>query len=372
MAKYFTKLDIEVFRGIIGLSLTDLGDVNIIVGDNNSGKTSILEAIQIISEPTMGNFLDVAEIRRNPSGAGVKDYVETALSIMQKHIDDNNRETYYLHIAACEKNKPDERYIQVVAKRVSFLENAKVKSPPALEFELNANGESHTYTIEQNDISPSKRIAPFNPDEIVRNFQRVLIKAVSTLHPSEDDVQNVNVGAVYAVDHIIGSDYHKILNSKSQTEKAIRLLDIFKENIVTMRYLNKNGVPVPIVDTDTREAVPLSEYGDGLKKTFAMMEAILEAENGILLIDEYESAIHPSAMNSVFSFILRVCKELNVQTFMTTHSIEAIDKLLGCDEAELDTIRVITLKKKNGKIYSRIINGQEAEQLRQNNDAELR
>ena len=157
---------------------------------------------------------------------------------------------------------------------------------------------------------------------------------VCALHSIDsDDVQSINAGAVYAVDHIIGSDYHRILNSKSQTEKAIRLLDIFKENIVTMRYLNKNGVPVPVVDTDTREAVPLSEYGDGMKKALAMMEAVLKAENGVLLIDEYESAIHPSAMDSVFSFILKASKELNIQLFMTTHSLEALDKLLGCDEA---------------------------------------
>jgi hypothetical protein len=57
---------------------------------------------------------------------------------------------------------------------------------------------------------------------------------------------------------------------------------------------------------------------------------------------------------------------------MTTHSIEALDKLLGCNEAELGNMKVITLKKKNGRTYSRIIDGQEAQQLRLDNDAELR
>jgi AAA15 family ATPase/GTPase len=41
----FTSLKIENFRGIKSLEMSDLGRVNVLAGKNNSGKTSVLEAI---------------------------------------------------------------------------------------------------------------------------------------------------------------------------------------------------------------------------------------------------------------------------------------------------------------------------------------
>jgi AAA15 family ATPase/GTPase len=45
------NLQINSFRGLKGLNLSDLGWVNILVGKNNSGKTTILEAISIVCNP---------------------------------------------------------------------------------------------------------------------------------------------------------------------------------------------------------------------------------------------------------------------------------------------------------------------------------
>src|SRR5665647_236299 len=63
MARHITELGIETFRGLKELQLKDLGDVNIFVGDNNSGKTSVLEAIQIICDPSEYNLMQVARQR---------------------------------------------------------------------------------------------------------------------------------------------------------------------------------------------------------------------------------------------------------------------------------------------------------------------
>ena len=53
-----TSIEINQFRGIKQLTVSDFSNINLIVGDNNSGKTTFLEAIQLllslihISEPT--------------------------------------------------------------------------------------------------------------------------------------------------------------------------------------------------------------------------------------------------------------------------------------------------------------------------------
>jgi AAA15 family ATPase/GTPase len=49
--KSLDSVIIHQFRGIRDLELKDLGRVNLLVGINNSGKTSVLEALQIYSNP---------------------------------------------------------------------------------------------------------------------------------------------------------------------------------------------------------------------------------------------------------------------------------------------------------------------------------
>ena len=45
------SINIETFRGISNLKLDNLAEINILTGDNNSGKTSILEILQSLEEP---------------------------------------------------------------------------------------------------------------------------------------------------------------------------------------------------------------------------------------------------------------------------------------------------------------------------------
>ena len=57
---------------------------------------------------------------------------------------------------------------------------------------------------------------------------------------------------------------------------------------------------------------------------------------------------------------------------MTTHSLEAVDKLLESSEQYAKDIRIIRLRKKNGKIFSNVMNGCEALENRREYDLELR
>lgn len=47
----FPSLHIQSFRGLRDLQLEACGPVNLLVGGNNSGKTSILEALLLLASP---------------------------------------------------------------------------------------------------------------------------------------------------------------------------------------------------------------------------------------------------------------------------------------------------------------------------------
>lgn len=51
MAIHIQQIDIEAYRGIHDLRLRSLNHINILTGDNNSGKTSVLELLSGMRDP---------------------------------------------------------------------------------------------------------------------------------------------------------------------------------------------------------------------------------------------------------------------------------------------------------------------------------
>lgn len=52
MEQYIKSIKIDTFRGLHFLELNNLGQINILTGDNNSGKTSVLEVLRSLEDPT--------------------------------------------------------------------------------------------------------------------------------------------------------------------------------------------------------------------------------------------------------------------------------------------------------------------------------
>ena len=60
-----SAVHIQGYRGLRDFSLEPLGRINLIVGNNNSGKTSVLEAIQVfVEQDTLAPLYEITR-RRN-------------------------------------------------------------------------------------------------------------------------------------------------------------------------------------------------------------------------------------------------------------------------------------------------------------------
>src|SRR5882757_8639803 len=80
-AKMLDDFVIGRFRGLNDLSLRQLGMINLLVGGNNSGKTSVLEALAVFSSP-----LDIATwsvIARNREVRNVPAVMSAGLSAVE-------------------------------------------------------------------------------------------------------------------------------------------------------------------------------------------------------------------------------------------------------------------------------------------------
>lgn len=386
MAKHITELNIESYKGITGLEIKDLGDVNILVGDNNSGKTSVLEIIN-----TLGDLNDLGKwssnTRRNrfisllPFDAFnllFNKNDETKKEIRFSILENSNK-IYFSIKGHIESYEMTEKEIDKILKNrfSSASEQLSVLDSEINEYEENGSNDE----ADDKMVTVEKLILDFDCKDSVKSrfsSQKDVWNFQKHLGFSKMPHQIVEVTSISPTQHSDGNLFlSDVLDDSVLYLEMIEVLKEFDDKIISLnadRTSNPFSLnPVyKILSSNFKEAMPLSTYGDGTKKAILLMSAVIKASDGILLIDEFETALHTKAMNKVFSWIVATCKKLNVQLFMTTHSIEAVDKILNCNENELGNIRIITLEKKANKTYARVLNGHDAHEYRENLEMELR
>lgn len=185
------------------------------------------------------------------------------------------------------------------------------------------------------------------------------------------DKDQFSIVYVSPFDHLRGSNLSRILKNESYKKICIRALQLFDPDIEDMMIFKSDigNRPVEYLRHKLLGDMPLSSYGDGLKRVLALSNAIAMAAGGILLIDEIETAIHKKYYDDIFQFVVKACKTFNVQAFITTHSIEAIDGLLGTqnydNQQNTDDICVCTIKRTSEGSFSRVLTGREVYENRE-------
>lgn len=111
-----------------------------------------------------------------------------------------------------------------------------------------------------------------------------------------------------------------------EIENILKQLD---PNVSRLQLLTEgsNNEPVLFVDYAGHGSVPVRIVGDGLRRALSIALAVRRARGGLLLIDEIETALHTSALDQFFPWLLQICEDNDVQLFATTHSLEAIAAL---------------------------------------------
>jgi AAA15 family ATPase/GTPase len=83
---------------------------------------------------------------------------------------------------------------------------------------------------------------------------------------------------------------------------------------------------IPIIKVaGIEEPIALCSLGDGMQRIFGIALALVNAKDGILLIDEIENGLHYSVQPDIWRLICQLAQRLNVQVFATTHSWDCIE-----------------------------------------------
>lgn len=371
---YIKNLNIKSFRGISSLDLKNLSPINILTGDNNSGKTSVLEIIR--SYQDFGNFRTwINLLRRESSRIGI----QTSLSIYEGFYDLFNINEYEKKIEYVIEST--EGFIQTRNHILLTAVESETELTPEEYIELvglyRSHEEEDTYdgiiTLPKLDIQIIVNDRPILNTFIVEGQRR--IPTQNGVSPNVRDSNTIIY--ISPARHTEGNVYlSEILKHPELYEEMLEILKDYDEEIISINYDNDSKYPnrgiYKILSKSYKEALPLNVYGDGMKKAILLMSAVLKAQNGILLLDEFETAIHTSAMDRTFRWILETCLRLNVQVFLTSHSKEAIDKVLKCSEEVRGNLALYTLYKKNSGTYARRLSGDNALEVQDEMGLELR
>jgi len=117
-----------------------------------------------------------------------------------------------------------------------------------------------------------------------------------------------------------------------------------------------------VSSTRLDEVVDITKYGEGLQRIFEIALLMVYSKDGIICIDEIDSAIHKSLLIEFTKFIQQTAEVFNVQVFLSTHSKECIDAFVKNDYHN-EFIRAYALTEKEGKIDCKYIEGDRLELL---------
>lgn len=340
---------IDSFRGIRDLHVNELNEINLIVGDNNSGKTSILEALLLLRNPSdFANVIKVTRARNSTPFEGMTASYENFICMFP-----HDGPTMEIGVSAVSDGEIVSCVLHGQQHRVlldeSELKDRFIRREIDRDMETDEFKGKLFYTNRGDSGEIDIRYNPF----------------VSLSGTTISRRKAINIAYLSPCDHLSGSIINRIARSDRYKEICIKTLQLFDPDIIDMMILKSTigNTPAEYLKHRRLGIMPLSTFGDGIKKVLVLANAIAQASGGILLIDEVEPSIHKKYFDDIFRFLTKSCEAFHVQLFITTHSIEAVDGLLATqdynEQNEIDNINVITVKRLGNKSYSRVLSGRE-------------
>ncbi|RKV17460.1 AAA family ATPase [Helicobacter pylori] len=316
---------IKNFKTFKDTQIDGFTKLNIITGGNNVGKSNLLEALYCLVGKSMHPCANLTEIydniRKEPLTTESKNLMFYGLDTEKEiqivtTLDNNQTLDLQIKFIASEKQKVIESQIIPTAEQTQM--------PSQLNFTLKKNNEeiyndhlnitkAYNFPPIPNQSGYNRQFKNFDPNQL----QKLLPFESATIIPSD---------VVYRQAHMIQA-VSKICSNNQLEEELNKHLNQFDNNIQSISFNTNNQLKLKV--KNIKEKLPLSAFGDGLKKYLHIVSAFMADNAKTIYIDEVENGLHFSRMKllrCVIDFI-NDNKDGNLQVFMTTHSQEFIEIL---------------------------------------------
>lgn len=317
--KYFNEIEIKNFRGFDHVIISDLTKLNVFVGANDVGKTSILEAVFMLigmSNPEMPTRVNY-------------------LRLLSSNTLDYTR--YLFH-------------------------NVDLKNPPLLIARNNDNIRKLTFTpvtSNQPDSASSETINTsvikqlnfdFDTKDVgdLQYHSKLFIDPTGVLQRTTDDNYKENLNCLFISadknDGNASTNFAKLVKMNKK-QIVVDALKEFDEDILSVEALPEG---LFLLMKGQKELLPISMVGDGARRLLNILSTIECEDYNIVMIDELDNGLHYSAHKLIWKTLLNFIKERDIQLFITTHNLECLQSLnavLHDDESTRDLACVFNVSK---------------------------
>lgn len=359
----FENVEIKAFRGLADLKLDSCSRINLVLGNNNIGKTSVLEALSMFRNDDPYNMLFMS-FNRDSSYSSV-DGVKYLFPIGKNKLELGTvtskgkfyiKSNYELKKVIFNKGaflQTEDQYRASMIERTLKTLNADGKEITQISGDYDFNGQIKKYSFMKYDLIASHISRP------KKNINRIIYVSPSSHFELDNSL----------LDEVLRSDSYK--------KVFIKVLQMFEPDIEDLLYLSNDGLidsKEPFIKRTNQDAEPLSIYGDGIKKAISLAACVAIARKGVLLVDEIETSLYFGYFKSIFSFLVKACIHFDVQLFITTHSDEVINTYINIANEYNDDnlLSIFTLRRNGRKTSAARISGREQFGMKQALSWEIR
>ncbi len=352
------SLEIREFRAFKHLQIERLGRVNLIVGKNNVGKSSVLEALRLYAQrgnpALLWNLLrsrDESRISLQREG-GVLEQLE---SIKHLFYGRNKELKSSIRIGPKDSEK------QVLSILIDVVQQQLALFTPNQDMvdDLFPND-----SIDNSDTLSYGIYITYGSDR--RMY--LLDKGGSLVgRKAELGIKSLFIPAEGLLKHQQGIFWDNIALTDLE-DQVIQSLRIIAPDIERFAFISDGDrttertserYPVVIL-SDSPSRIPLRSLGEGMNRMLGIALALINARDGILLVDEIESGLHYSVQADMWRLVFETARRLNIQVFATTHSWDCIQ---GFQEAAQEDQQsdgfLIRLGRKQENIVATVYNEEE-------------
>lgn len=331
------SLEVVNFRAFRHLRIERLARVNLIVGKNNVGKTSVLEALWLYA-------------RRGDPGAIWEQLAVREESVVQS--SSPGLSPSLLAIRNLFSQRPD-----VVAQGSTLAIGSDAVPNQRLTIAIELQADS---SLQQRGSLPYFVLRVGDKTHLFTELKHSM-PDISTL-PGMTHIPHTIIAARGLTPQYVTALWDRVAltNLEEDVVAALRILspEIERVNMLADPAVGQQRIAMARVQGSS-QPVSLRSYGDGMFRLFVLAVTLVNAPQGLLLVDEIENGLHYSALPDMWRLLFAVAARLNVQVFATTHSWDCIEAFQIAAADTVEEGQIIKLGRKGDDVVATLFDEQE-------------